>query len=274
MSTGDKTAGWNDIQGACLRVEDLASLADLRGRAQMWVTVTGDRAWVWWHADSDEMPDLVARRIMPLEGVELFTRTAGLWYRLGERLPAFGVPLGALAAGLSLDRIVIPARIAAERPRSGLPERLAARVVRDDSGQNRPATAMRASIDELAAWADWATSSRLSCLRGAWRALAPGAEVEAEALVVGEPGALPHLPRSRRFWGVDLLVPLGFRTDPELPASAIRQIVGAGQDELVLMDEIGHELIARKRSCRSLGPALGSRANARAPAVRMGVRNE
>jgi hypothetical protein len=238
-------ARWQDIQGASLRLEDLASLADLRGRAQMWVTVVGDRAWVWWQTDSDEMPELVARRIMPLAGAELFTRTGGLWYRLGERLPAFGVPFAAPAAGLSLDRIVIPARISAERPERGLPERLAARVVRDNSGQIRPATAMRSSIDELAAWADRATSSRLSRLRGAWRALAPGAEGLAEALVVGDPGALPHLPRSTRFWGADLLVPLGFRTDPELPASAIRQIVGACQDELVLMDEIGHELIAR-----------------------------
>jgi hypothetical protein len=246
VSTGDKTARWKDIQGASLRLEDLASLADLRGRAQMWVTVAGDRAWVWWQTDSDEVPDLVARRIMPLEGAELFTRSGGKWYRLGEQLPAFGVPLGAPAAGLSLDRVVIPARISAERPRSGLPERLAARVVRDNSGQNRPATAMRCSIDELAAWADWATSSRLSCLRGAWRALSPGAEGQAEALVVGDPGALPHLPGSTRFWGADLLIPLGFRTDPELPASAIRQIVGAGEDELVLMDEIGHELIARE----------------------------
>ena len=90
------TARWKDIQGASLRVEDLASLADLRGRAQMRVTVAEGRAWVWWQADSDVMPELVARRIMPLEGAELFTRTGGQWYRLGERLPAFGVPFGAL----------------------------------------------------------------------------------------------------------------------------------------------------------------------------------
>ena len=47
----------------------------------------------------DVTPDVVARRIMPLEGAEMFTRTDGQWYRLGERLPAFGVPMGALAAG-------------------------------------------------------------------------------------------------------------------------------------------------------------------------------
>jgi MoxR-vWA-beta-propeller ternary system domain bpX2 len=225
VSTADGTARWKDIHGASLRVEDLASLADLRGRARLRV---------------------VAARIMPLEGAELFTRTGGQWYRLGEQLPAFGVPLGAPAAGLSLDRIVVPARISAERPERHLPARLAVRVVRDDAQRNRPAAAMRSSIDELAAWADWATSYRLSCLRGAWRALSPDAEGQAEALVLGDPGALPLLPFSTRFWGADLLVPLGFRVDPELPASAIRHIVGAGQDELVLMDEEGYELIAEQ----------------------------
>jgi MoxR-vWA-beta-propeller ternary system domain bpX2 len=246
VSTADITARWKNIHGASVRVEDLASLADLRGRAQMRVTVAGGRAWVWWQADSDVMPELVARRIMPLEGAELFTRTGGQWYRLGERLPAFGVPLGALAAGVSLDRIVIPAKISAERPGPDLPDRLAIRVVRDDSRQNRPATAMRSSIDELAAWADWATSSQLSCLRGAWRVASPGEEGPSEALVLGDPGTLPLLPGCTRFWGANLLVPLGFRLEPELPAPAICQIVGSGQDDLVLMDENGHELIARE----------------------------
>jgi hypothetical protein len=246
VSTADKTARWKDIHGASVRAEDLASLADLRGRAQMRVTLAAGRAWIWWQADSDVTPDLVARRIMPLEGAELFTRRGGQWYRLGERLPAFGIPSGALVAGVSLDRIVIPAKISAERPVGNLPERLAVRVVPYDSRQNRPATAMRSSIAELAAWADWATSYRLSCLRGAWRVACRGEDGPSEALVLGDPGTLPLLPGSTRFWGGDLLVPLGFRVDPELPAPAIRHIVGAGQDELVLMDENGHELIARE----------------------------
>ena len=143
MTTADRSARWKDIRGACLRVEDLASLADLRGRARMWVAVAEGRAWVWWQADSDVTPDVVARRIMPLEGAELFTRTDGQWYRLGERLPAFGVPMGALAAGLSLDRIVVPAKITAQRPAGNLPERLTLRVVPCDSPRNHLATATR-----------------------------------------------------------------------------------------------------------------------------------
>jgi hypothetical protein len=246
VSTADKTARWKDIHGASVRVEDLASLADLRGRAQMRVTLAAGRAWIWWQADSDVTPDLVARRIMPLEGAELFTRRGGQWYRLGERLPAFGIPSGALVAGVSLDRIVIPAKISGERPAGNLPERMVVRVVPYDSPQHHPATAMRTSIDELADWADWATASQLSCLRGAWRSTASEEAGTAEALVLGDPGTLPLLRGSTRFWGADLLVPLGFRVDPELPATSIRQVVGAGQDDLVLMDQKGHELIARE----------------------------
>jgi MoxR-vWA-beta-propeller ternary system domain bpX2 len=246
VSTADRTARWKDIHGASLRVEDLASLADLRGRARMWVTVAEGRAWVWWQADSDVTPEVVARRIMPLEGAELFTRTGGQWYRLGERVPAFGVPLDAVAAGLSLDRIVVPAKITAERPVGNLPEPLVVCVVRCDSRQNHPATAMRSSIDELAAWADWATTSQLSCLRGAWLRASAGEAGTSEALVLGELGTLPLLPGSTRFWGVDLLVPLGFRVDPELPAPSIRHVFGAGQETLVMIDEKGHELIARE----------------------------
>ena len=115
--------------------------------------------------------------------------------------------------------------------------------------------------------------SQLSSLRGAWRSASSRAAGTAEVLVLGEPGTLPLLPGSTRFWGADLLLPLGFRVDPELPAPAIRHVVGASQDDLVVMDENGHELIAREafkpltrtgirlaRDDARSGPANGSRA--------------
>jgi hypothetical protein len=46
-----------------------------------------------------------------------------------------------------------------------------------------------------------------------------------------------------RFWGTDLFVPLGFRVEPDLPASAIRQAAGAKPDELAVFDLDGIELI-------------------------------
>ena len=47
-------------------------------------------------------------------------------------------------------------------------------------------------------------------------------------LVIGAPGTLPLLPESVRYWGSELLVPLGFRAEPDLPEAAIRGVAGAG----------------------------------------------
>ena len=58
-------------------------------------------------------------------------------------------------------------------------------------------------------------------------------------------GELPLLAESVRYCGTDLLVPVGFRADPELPEGAIRQVAGAGPGDLVVLDEGGIELIAR-----------------------------
>jgi MoxR-vWA-beta-propeller ternary system domain bpX2 len=81
-------------------------------------------------------------------------------------------------------------------------------------------------------------------LHGAWRKAGDG-EGDAEAFVVGSPGKVPLLLESVRYWGTDLLVPLGFRADPDLPEQAIRRVVGAGEGDLVVLDREGFELIAR-----------------------------
>ena len=180
----------------------------------MWVAVAEGRAWVWWQADSDVTPEVVARRIMPLEGAELFTRTDGQWYRLGERLPAFGVPMGALAAGLSLDRIVVPAKITAQRPAGNLPERLTLRVVPCDSPRNHPASATQFRLMSSPPGRTGRPLSQLSSLRGAWRGGVFRSGRHGGGSRVGRTGNFAALPGSTRFWGADLLVPLGFRVIP------------------------------------------------------------
>ena len=62
-------------------------------------------------------------------------------------------------------------------------------------------------------------------------------------LVTGSSESLPPVPDGVRFWGTELLVPLGFRAEPDLPASAIRRAAGARPDELAVLDEDGIELI-------------------------------
>jgi hypothetical protein len=48
-----------------------------------------------------------------------------------------------------------------------------------------------------------------------------------------------------RLWGDDLLVPVGFRPDPDLPPATLREAVGAEADELVVLDEAGAEVVPR-----------------------------
>ncbi len=56
---------------------------------------------------------------------------------------------------------------------------------------------------------------------------------------------LPASLGGSRFWGVDVMIPLGFRADPELSEAALRRLVGAGPDDLVVLDANGYERIPR-----------------------------
>jgi len=239
------TNDWKEIRCASLRVEDLRVLADLRGRAEIRVLIAGDRAWVCWQGASAVTVEILPGRILPLEGLELFVERAGLWYRLGEHLPNLGVPFGKGDDGVSLDRLLIPGKLSAQRAANEWATPLQVCVVPDERQEVRLASALRCSLAAIAAWAEEATSLGLSRLRGAWRQENCRDEGEPEVFLLGEPGRLPHLAESVRFWGSDLVVPVGFRVDPDLPPAAIRGAVGAGEGDLVVVDGRGIELIDR-----------------------------
>ena len=90
--------------------------------------LAGDRAWVCWPADSEMAAEILVGRILPLEGVELFTERGGRWYRLGEHLPAFGVPFRDGADGVLLDRLLIPGKLSAQRPERRFGDAVACRL--------------------------------------------------------------------------------------------------------------------------------------------------
>jgi hypothetical protein len=155
------------------------------------------------------------------------------------------VPFGKGDDGVGLDRLLIPGKLSAQRAPNELATPLPVGVVADERQQVRLATALRSSVAAIAAWAEEATSLALSRLRGAWRQENCRDEGEPEVFVLGEPGRLPHLAESVRYWGTDLLVPVGFRVDPDLPPATIRGVVGAGESDLVVVDDRGIELIDR-----------------------------
>ncbi len=249
---------WPDIRCASIPVDGLSALADLRREPGLRVLVVGARAWIRWDEprvdgnggdrSSGPLPPLL-RRLLTLPGAEVFIPgERGRWHRPGESLPAFHVPAaigGAIPGGSSLDAVVLPDRIHPESPDGTPPGAVPLRLVRDDSGCPRPATAQRSRIAALAGWADSAPSAWIEALTAAWAPSPSGDPGEAEVLLLGPVGRLPWVPGGTRFWGVSVLIPLGYRASPALGEPALREAVAAGPDDLAILDERGPELVPR-----------------------------
>lgn len=201
----------------CARLPALAllGLAGLRRVEGISVIAQGDHAWVFWEAGDER----VLRAVLPVEGVELFEMRGDDWYRAGHRLPCFGVvPLG---EPVTLARAITPEPFSAEFPGSATirPTRLG--LVRDT--RPRPTTAALCPLAELARWADSATSAALEAIRGAYSGDL--------AFLLGQ--SLPPWSGADRFWGRQVLVPIGYRPSPALPESALREALGASEDEIL-----------------------------------------
>jgi len=257
-------ASWKDVRRARIPVEDVPGLAELRGQAGVRLMLAGEFAWVSWEPGSDLMQDMLVRRILPLAGAELYTEREGRWIRLGEHLPRFDMPPGDGSQWLPLERTIFPEPIEAARARGPVHDPMPIGLVRDPNSPARPASALRCPLGALSAWAQRATSAQLGALKGAWLASGSPERTAAEALVIGPDGSLPLLLEGLRFWGAELLIPLGYRAEPNLPASAIRRAAGAGADELAILDQNGLELIPRailKPLCRAGIRLSGERRN-------------
>jgi MoxR-vWA-beta-propeller ternary system domain bpX2 len=239
------TPSLKDICSATIRVEDLPVLAELRDRSEIRVSIVGDRAWIWWKPETEAMQEILIKWILPLPGVEMFTEVGGRWYRWGKHLPAFGVSVPDDRRGVPLDRIVLPRPVSAQRPEGRRPARLRVGVVRDQRCRSRPATGVCWRLSELHAWAEQATSAQFAGLTAAWTEGPVDERGEAEVLVLGRHGSLPAARAGVRFWGTDVLVPLGFRADPDLAEPALKAAVGAGPTDLVVLRPEGFDVIAR-----------------------------
>jgi hypothetical protein len=204
--------------------------------------------------------------------VEIFTWHDGRWHRPGERLPAFDVPIGDASRGVPLDRVILPEPLRIQPPQGEPPRPVRLRLVRDDRGGFRPARAVRCRLGPLADWAERAPSAWIESLSGARCVPIKGDPGEAEVLVLGPAGGgrLPAFDGGLRYWGDEVLSPLGYRAEPALVEPALRDAVGARPEELVVLDEAGPELIPRQAfrplsrasirlagSGQSSGPATG-----------------
>jgi hypothetical protein len=203
------------VSCARLPAQALLGLAGLRRVEEVSVIADGDHSWVFWEVGDER----VLRAVLPVEGVELFEKRADGWHRAGHRLPSFGVP----PAGdpVALARAITPESFSAEVPGGGAirPSRLS--LVRDV--RPRATTAALCPIVELARWADSATSAELEAIRGA---------VSGDsAFLLGQ--ALPRWSGAERYWGRQVLVPIGFEPWPAFPEAAIREALGASEEEVL-----------------------------------------
>lgn len=217
------------VSCASIDPNDLVVLADLRAQEGIRVSVIAERAWLRWETGDDE----VLRRILPLRGAQLFERRDGHWYRPGHHLPAFAVPIDPADDGMPLSQAIVPAPIVVAKPG---PERLRpARLGLARDGTPRIASALRCRPRELGSWAESVPASRLSSLTAAVS--------EGRVMIVGS--RLPELAEAERFWGDGVFLPMGFRADPELPASALREVLRVAASHYLVLAADGFESIAR-----------------------------
>jgi hypothetical protein len=214
-----------DVCCASLSADQLPVLADLRAAPGITVAQTGGRAWVRWETGDEQ----VLRRLWPVAGVELYVSRGGRWYRFGRSLPALDFP--ANLEYRPLHQVLFPAPVLPVPPQQQPLRPVPLLLVPDQ--QPRPAAALTCPIADLARWAETASEVRLQTLRGAYTTL--------RVLVLGE--RLPELASGQRFWGGLLLVPLGWRVEPELPASAVRDALGAGPEDLLLLTPDGGDIV-------------------------------
>jgi hypothetical protein len=227
MTTAAVQDLWKDVSAARLAVAHVAALAPVRNQDDVRVHTDGESAWVRWPAGK---PDVV-RCLLPVSGVEFFTHRDGHWFRFGSRLPTAESPPS--GDGRPVSAVLFPAKFEPALPtvETAPPVRLG--LVR--GGEPKAATALACTLVDLAKWADTATTAELTAVRA----------VRSGGRVVLLGSRLPAVASGTRFWGTDLLVPVGFRPDPDLPPAALRTAVAAGEGELVLLDHDGAELIPK-----------------------------
>jgi hypothetical protein len=212
---------------AALPADALAVLADLRREAGVTIAFADGLAWVRW---DPSLTGEVLRRVLPVGGVELYALREGLWYPVGRRLPAFGLGVEG-AEALPLDRALTPRPVKPEPPERACEPPVALALVRDD--RPREASALSCGPGELGRWAGVATTARLNAVRAA--------RAGDRVMLLGRP--LPPLAGAVRFWGDRVLVPLGLRSEPDLPEPALRGALGAEETELLVLTPEGFELV-------------------------------
>jgi hypothetical protein len=219
---------WKEVSAARIPVVHLVALSPLRNRPNIRINLQKDTAWVRWSADGGDL----IRCLLPVPGVEFFTCRSGTWFRFRSLLPTTETPPE--GNGISVAAVLVPSSIEPVQPDTIVLTPVQLSVVR--CSEPRPTSALVCSIQDLQKWADMATTAEISMVKGA--------RADGIAILLGS--HLPSIFRATRYWGDEVFVPIGFRPEPDLPAAALRMVVGTEADELVFLDDEGVRVVPRK----------------------------
>jgi hypothetical protein len=216
------------VCAAWLPQSELKFLAGVRCRADVYVILATERAWVTWPAGIEE----VWQALLPARDCEFYEEHERLWFRLGSRLPVTTLPPAGEAR--ALDKVLVPAAAQAE-----LPPVLSSAPVRLDlthSDEFQATAALRCSILDLCDWAERATTKELTECQAARH--------NNQVLIRGR--TLPSVPQAERFWGGRVWIPLGLRPEPNLPETALRAAAEVSLGEILLLTLDGAEAISEE----------------------------
>ena len=217
----------DDVCLARLPAEVLSLLGAVRTAPGVRVWRNGASVWLRWEPGDDAL----LRCVQPIAGAELFALRGDRWHRLGHALPAFEV--ADIGAGEPLAQWVVPEPVEPAYHAGVQPAPVPLCLAAHDSP--RPTTALRCTLEQLVLWTDNATSRQLARVQAVMCA--------GEAILLGD--KLPMLPEAIRYWGQSVFVPLGFRPEPNLPESALREALELSADEMALLDAEAVEVIER-----------------------------
>jgi len=213
---------------ALLPAHGLAALAAARCHPDVLVVHSGDQVWVTWPPGDAA----VWQRLLAVPNVRFFEFVDGSWYELGHRLPVFDLP--PTGEPRPLDRVLFPAPLATEWATQLVEPPVPLRLV--SSEEVRATSALRTTVAAFQSWVDRATTAELTVVRAA--------RCGDRVLLRGD--RLPAIPAAVRFWGGRVLVPLGFRVEPDLPETAIRAAAAVSLNEVLILSADGAEAVPQE----------------------------
>lgn len=201
---------------ARIPVPALALAGRFRGSGRIRAYLDGSTVWLRFDAPA---PDIVSA-LLPAPGAVFYGQAGKHWRRCGSLIDA-QVPVDGYAP---IESIIFPAAAPAPEPAPGLPAPVPLQLAPSDRPE--PASALLCKAADVATWAALAPELQFG---GLWAARAGGA-----VLLLGD--ALPPI-EGRRFWGGRVLLPLGLRASPDLPESALAEVLAVPEQCIALLDE-------------------------------------